>query len=213
MLHSQKDIKRTTTYTTWQLCGDSALVCDSVLKQAAAAVKRFPLLRDSVNLCLFVLLWGRQRSPARSQVVLQDPLTILHLSLSEKLLLFFSLQPVPTSPTSTSPTPGGTLGMSKMDAPSMQDVYILSPVSGLYSTRSDAHPHRCSVVIIMLIIRIQLMTLMTVMITALLSPGRSWVWCHVTTSAATAWAPSPAPKVQRRSVTIWTRTAVSTSPC
>lgn len=27
--------------------------------------------------------------------------------------------------------------MSKMDAPSMQDVYILSPVSGLYSTRSD----------------------------------------------------------------------------
>lgn len=27
--------------------------------------------------------------------------------------------------------------MSKMDAPSMQDVYILSPVSGLYGTRSD----------------------------------------------------------------------------
>lgn len=27
--------------------------------------------------------------------------------------------------------------MSKMDAPSMQDVYILSPLSGLYSTRSD----------------------------------------------------------------------------
>ena len=53
----------------------------------------------------------------------------------------FSLQPVPTSPTSTSPTPGGTLGMSKMDAPSMQDVYILSPVSGLYSTRSDTHAH------------------------------------------------------------------------
>uniref|UniRef100_UPI0037E7A2FC connector enhancer of kinase suppressor of ras 2 isoform X2 n=1 Tax=Semicossyphus pulcher TaxID=241346 RepID=UPI0037E7A2FC len=45
--------------------------------------------------------------------------------------------PVPTSPTSTSPTPGGTLGMSKMDAPSMQDVYILSPVSGLYSTREE----------------------------------------------------------------------------
>uniref|UniRef100_A0A3Q2PJ19 Si:ch211-26b3.4 n=1 Tax=Fundulus heteroclitus TaxID=8078 RepID=A0A3Q2PJ19_FUNHE len=40
-------------------------------------------------------------------------------------------------PTSTSPTPGGTLGMSKMDAPSMQDVYILSPVSGLYSTREE----------------------------------------------------------------------------
>ncbi|XP_067375216.1 connector enhancer of kinase suppressor of ras 2 isoform X4 [Channa argus] len=47
------------------------------------------------------------------------------------------LQPVPTSPTSTSPTPGGTLGMSKMDGPSMQDVYILSPVSGLYSTRDE----------------------------------------------------------------------------
>ncbi|XP_047441873.1 connector enhancer of kinase suppressor of ras 2 isoform X2 [Mugil cephalus] len=47
------------------------------------------------------------------------------------------LQPVPTSPTSTSPTPVGTLGMSKMDAPSMQDVYILSPVSGLYSTREE----------------------------------------------------------------------------
>ncbi|CAK6967722.1 connector enhancer of kinase suppressor of ras 2, partial [Scomber scombrus] len=47
------------------------------------------------------------------------------------------LQPIPTSPTSTSPTPVGTLGMSKMDAPSMQDVYILSPVSGLYSTREE----------------------------------------------------------------------------
>uniref|UniRef100_A0AAX7STX6 Uncharacterized protein n=1 Tax=Astatotilapia calliptera TaxID=8154 RepID=A0AAX7STX6_ASTCA len=47
------------------------------------------------------------------------------------------INPVPTSPTSTSPTPGGTLGMSKMDAPSMQDVYILSPVSGLYSTREE----------------------------------------------------------------------------
>ncbi|XP_061757737.1 connector enhancer of kinase suppressor of ras 2 isoform X4 [Nerophis ophidion] len=44
------------------------------------------------------------------------------------------LQPVPTSPTSTSPTPGGTLGMSKMDS---QDVYILSPVSGLYSPREE----------------------------------------------------------------------------
>nr|XP_049617935.1 connector enhancer of kinase suppressor of ras 2 isoform X3 [Syngnathus scovelli] len=44
------------------------------------------------------------------------------------------LQPVPTSPTSTSPTPGGTLGMSKMDA---QDVYILSPVSGLCSPREE----------------------------------------------------------------------------
>ncbi|KAM6953602.1 connector enhancer of kinase suppressor of ras 2 [Aplochiton taeniatus] len=47
------------------------------------------------------------------------------------------LQPIPTSPTSTSPTPCGTLGMSKMDAPSMQDVFILSPVSGLYGTREE----------------------------------------------------------------------------
>ncbi|CAL9707331.1 unnamed protein product [Knipowitschia caucasica] len=47
------------------------------------------------------------------------------------------LQPMPTSPTSTSPTPVGTLGMSKMDGPNMQDVYILSPVSGLYGTRDE----------------------------------------------------------------------------
>ncbi|XP_046874485.1 connector enhancer of kinase suppressor of ras 2-like, partial [Hypomesus transpacificus] len=47
------------------------------------------------------------------------------------------LQPVPTSPTSSSPTPSGTLGMSKMDVPSMQDVFILSPVSGLYGTREE----------------------------------------------------------------------------
>ncbi|XP_034037267.1 connector enhancer of kinase suppressor of ras 2 [Thalassophryne amazonica] len=47
------------------------------------------------------------------------------------------LQPLPTSPTSTSPTAGGTVGMSKMDGPSMQDVYILSPVSGLYSARDE----------------------------------------------------------------------------
>lgn len=87
---------------------------------------------------------------------------------------FFSLQPIPTSPTSTSPTPGGTLGMSKMDAPSMQDVYILSPVSGLYSTRSDACTHRCLMMVITLIIRILPMTLMmalmTAMMTTLLSP-------------------------------------------
>ncbi|XP_044060534.1 connector enhancer of kinase suppressor of ras 2 isoform X5 [Siniperca chuatsi] len=51
--------------------------------------------------------------------------------------------PIPTSPTSTSPTPGGTLGMSKMDAPSMQDVYILSPVSGLYSTREELGMMSC----------------------------------------------------------------------
>lgn len=56
---------------------------------------------------------------------------------------FLFLQPLPTSPTSTSPTPGGTLGMSKMDAPNMQDVYILSPVSGLYGTRSGHPSHSC----------------------------------------------------------------------
>ncbi|KAK1904693.1 Connector enhancer of kinase suppressor of ras 2 [Dissostichus eleginoides] len=56
--------------------------------------------------------------------------TCIYVSLSQA-------EPVPTSPTSTSPTPVGTLGMSKMDAPSMQDVYILSPVSGLYSTRDE----------------------------------------------------------------------------
>ncbi|XP_075899481.1 connector enhancer of kinase suppressor of ras 2 isoform X2 [Nelusetta ayraudi] len=53
------------------------------------------------------------------------------------------LQPIPTSPTSTSPTPGGTLGMSKMDGPSMQDVYILSPVSGLYGTRDELGMMSC----------------------------------------------------------------------
>ncbi|MEQ2218587.1 hypothetical protein XENOCAPTIV_005375 [Xenoophorus captivus] len=33
--------------------------------------------------------------------------------------------------------------MSKMEAPSMQDVYILSPVSGLYSTRSGHTQRSC----------------------------------------------------------------------
>lgn len=90
--------------------------------------------------------------------------------LSRVILSFFLysllFQPVPTSPTSTSPTPGGTLGMSKMDAPSMQDVYILSPVSGLYSTRSDAYTHtyRCLMVIIMLNI---ILMMMVVLITSL----------------------------------------------
>lgn len=84
------------------------------------------------------------------------------------LILIFSLQPVPTSPTSTSPTPSGTLGMSKMDAPSMQDVYILSPVSGLYSTRSAARTHRC------LVITLAIALLPTVPMTTLLSPqGRA----------------------------------------
>lgn len=130
--------------------------------------------------------------------------------------ILFSPQPVPTSPTSTSPTPGGTLGMSKMDAPSMQDVYILSPVSGLYSTRSDTSTQRCLMLLIRLIISDLLMKVMmalTEMMTDLLSSGRRWVWCHVTTSAATAWAPSLAPRVQRLLAITWTRTAVSSSHC
>lgn len=100
-----------------------------------------------------------------------DPLTSPSCTLVSVLkytllILIFSLQPVPTSPTSTSPTPGGTLGMSKMDAPSMQDVYILSPVSGLYSTRSAACTHRCMMVVITLPIMLPMMVLMT----TLLSP-------------------------------------------
>uniref|UniRef100_A0A8C6KTH2 Si:ch211-26b3.4 n=1 Tax=Nothobranchius furzeri TaxID=105023 RepID=A0A8C6KTH2_NOTFU len=59
------------------------------------------------------------------------------LGLQVNTSMFLLHFPVPTSPTSTSPTPDGTLGMSKMDAPSLQDVYILSPVSGLYSTREE----------------------------------------------------------------------------
>lgn len=92
--------------------------------------------------------------------------------------------------------------MSKMDAPSMQDVYILSPVSGLYSTRSV-----CAAVTLIMWLAL------TEMLTAVLPPGRSWASCPVTTSAATASAPSPAPKAQRPSATTWTRTADSSSPC
>lgn len=106
------------------------------------------------------------------------PPTIM-LQFSEELLRYFSicsLQPVPTSPTSTSPTPGGTLGMSKMDAPSMQDVYILSPVSGLYSTRSDiADGDYVDYYSTVVDVRHDSAP-----------PERSWVSCHVTTSVATA---------------------------
>uniref|UniRef100_W5ND22 Si:ch211-26b3.4 n=1 Tax=Lepisosteus oculatus TaxID=7918 RepID=W5ND22_LEPOC len=44
-----------------------------------------------------------------------------------------ALQPIPTSPTSNSTTPTSTMGLSsKMDSSNMHDVFILSPVSGLY---------------------------------------------------------------------------------
>lgn len=155
-------------------------------------------------------LWCEKRSVAVSSP--WDPLDIIFFNFCEKVfkdyflqLLLFTFQPVPTSPTSTSPTPGGTLGMPKMDTPSMQDVYILSPVSGLYSTRSGIYDSdywssywHCW----------QLMTV-------ILPPptGKNWVSCHVMTSAATVWVPSLALKVQRQSVTTWTRTVVSSSLC
>lgn len=67
--------------------------------------------------------------------------------------------------------------MSKMDAPSMQDVFILSPVSGLYSTRSDtcSQTHRCLMTAIPMILIILTMTMMTLkMITVMMttSPSR-----------------------------------------
>ncbi|NXS19476.1 CNKR2 kinase, partial [Mystacornis crossleyi] len=50
-----------------------------------------------------------------------------------------ALQPViPTSPTSSSTTPTSTMGMSsKMDNSALQDVFILSPMSGLYGPRDE----------------------------------------------------------------------------
>ncbi|XP_060548076.1 connector enhancer of kinase suppressor of ras 2-like isoform X3 [Pantherophis guttatus] len=50
-----------------------------------------------------------------------------------------ALQPViPTSPTSSFTTPTSTMGMnSKMDNSTLQDVFIFSPVSGLYGPRDD----------------------------------------------------------------------------
>lgn len=50
---------------------------------------------------------------------------------------FCFLQPViPTSPTSSSTTPTSTMGMSsKMDNSALQDVFILSPMTGLYGPR------------------------------------------------------------------------------
>ncbi|KAM8953915.1 connector enhancer of kinase suppressor of ras 2-like isoform 2-T2 [Pelodytes ibericus] len=50
-----------------------------------------------------------------------------------------ALQPViPTSPTSGNTTPTGTIGMtSKVDGTGLHDVFILSPVSGLYGPRDE----------------------------------------------------------------------------
>uniref|UniRef100_A0AAR2LXH7 Connector enhancer of kinase suppressor of Ras 2b n=1 Tax=Pygocentrus nattereri TaxID=42514 RepID=A0AAR2LXH7_PYGNA len=46
--------------------------------------------------------------------------------------------PIPTSPNGDSTTPTSTMGMSsKIDGSNMQDVFILSPVSGLYGTRDE----------------------------------------------------------------------------
>ncbi|XP_053130132.1 connector enhancer of kinase suppressor of ras 2-like isoform X10 [Hemicordylus capensis] len=50
-----------------------------------------------------------------------------------------ALQPmIPTSPTSNSTTPTSTMGLSsKMDSSTLQDVFILSPMSGLYGPRDE----------------------------------------------------------------------------
>ncbi|NXE23064.1 CNKR2 kinase, partial [Ardeotis kori] len=50
-----------------------------------------------------------------------------------------ALQPViPTSPTSSSTTPTSTMGISsKMDNSTLQDIFILSPMSGLYGPRDE----------------------------------------------------------------------------
>ncbi|NXK96194.1 CNKR2 kinase, partial [Formicarius rufipectus] len=56
-----------------------------------------------------------------------------------------ALQPViPTSPTSSSTTPTSTMGMSsKMDNSALQDVFILSPMSGLYGPRDEVGIMSC----------------------------------------------------------------------
>ncbi|XP_041075550.1 connector enhancer of kinase suppressor of ras 2-like isoform X1 [Polyodon spathula] len=49
-----------------------------------------------------------------------------------------ALQPIPTSPNSCSTTPTNTMVMSsKIDSSNMHDVFILSPVSGLYGPREE----------------------------------------------------------------------------
>ncbi|XP_071425555.1 connector enhancer of kinase suppressor of ras 2-like [Pithys albifrons albifrons] len=56
-----------------------------------------------------------------------------------------ALQPViPTSPTSSSTTPTSTMGMSsKVDNSALQDVFILSPMSGLYGPRDEVGIMSC----------------------------------------------------------------------
>ncbi|XP_030621451.1 connector enhancer of kinase suppressor of ras 2-like [Chanos chanos] len=55
-----------------------------------------------------------------------------------------ALQPTPTTPTSTSTTPTSTVGVSStLDGSSMQDVFILSPVSGLYGAREEMGVMSC----------------------------------------------------------------------
>ncbi|XP_065266816.1 connector enhancer of kinase suppressor of ras 2-like isoform X4 [Emys orbicularis] len=45
---------------------------------------------------------------------------------------------IPTSPTSSSTTPTSTMGMStKIDSSALQDIFILSPMSGLYGPRDE----------------------------------------------------------------------------
>uniref|UniRef100_A0ACB8FXS4 Uncharacterized protein n=1 Tax=Sphaerodactylus townsendi TaxID=933632 RepID=A0ACB8FXS4_9SAUR len=45
---------------------------------------------------------------------------------------------IPTSPTNSSTTPTSTMGMSsKIDSSTLQDVFILSPMSGLYGPRDE----------------------------------------------------------------------------
>ncbi|XP_035267056.1 connector enhancer of kinase suppressor of ras 2-like isoform X4 [Anguilla anguilla] len=52
--------------------------------------------------------------------------------------------PILTSPTSDPITPTGTMGMSStMDGSNMQDVFILSPVSGLYGPRDEMAVMSC----------------------------------------------------------------------
>ncbi|KAK1804223.1 hypothetical protein P4O66_020259, partial [Electrophorus voltai] len=49
-----------------------------------------------------------------------------------------ALQPIPTSPNGDSTTPTSTMGVSsKVDAPLVQDLFILSPVSGFCGIRDD----------------------------------------------------------------------------
>lgn len=72
-------------------------------------------------------------------MLLESQKALIYYSyVSEYLFIYlFIWQPViPTSPTSSSTTPTSTMGMSsKMENSALQDVYILSPMSGLYGPR------------------------------------------------------------------------------